>query len=67
MAMEKAGNAGSMYQESFVCAKVNTKSTTIIHTRINASAFKRLTKTLNAQSPAAKGRRIAQSLSLLAK
>ena len=67
MAMANAGSAGKMYQESFVWATVKTKSTITIHARINASAFKRLTNTLNAQSPAAKGKRIAQSVSLVAK
>jgi hypothetical protein len=67
MAMAKAGKAGSIYHESFVCAKVKTKSTIAIHTRIRVSAFTRLKIVLNAQSPVAKGSSSVHSLSLLAK
>ena len=33
MAMAKAGNAGRIYQKSFVWATVNTKSTIPIHAK----------------------------------
>ena len=67
MAMANAGNAGRIYQKSLVCATANTKITTPIHARIKQSDFKRLANALNAQSPAAKGKRIAQSVSFVAK
>ena len=59
--MANAGNAGSMYQKSFVCTRVKKRSTIDIHTRIKVSSFERLAIALKIQSPAANGSSITQT------